>query len=91
MALKRKREPRSRKRPTEQSSEATPDGLCQVIACLADLKTSSLLMFSHSLTMTNSKDAAAIWLYARGVKALANRGLKLAEQLRAGQTNAASS
>ena len=90
MALKRKREPRRGRKTTAPPSEATPDGLCQVIACLADLKTSSLLMFSHSLTMTNSKDAAALGLYARGVKALANRGLKLAEQMRASQASAAS-
>lgn len=85
MAPRRKREPKKPARAKGKPAEVQPDGLCQVIACLADLKASSTLMFSHSLTMGNGKDAAAVGLYARQVKFLANRGLKAIETLRAGQ------
>ena len=67
---------------TGKRASKTPDGLATVMSCLADLRSSSDLLLSYSLTMEKPGQSATVGYFARQVKTLSTQGLQAAQGLR---------
>ena len=83
MALRRKTMGKGRADAKARPARVEGDGLAPAISYLADLKASSDLLFSYSLTIEKPGQAATIAFFARQVKELSSKGLVALEDLRA--------